>query len=117
MPELSTSSEILSPQKPRSGRGALILLVAGIVVLIAIVVFLIFTVLSTGQTSWQAVFLTNGQTYFGRIVKENAKSIILKNVYYLQMQQIPPVEEAKEKKIEFLIIQCINLLYLNYCTV
>jgi hypothetical protein len=34
----------------------------------------------------QAVFLTNDQVYFGNVTKLNSKTIVLKNVYYLQTQ-------------------------------
>lgn len=40
-------------------------------------------------TGWQAVFLTNGQVYFGKIAKENNDTIILKDIYYLQVAQSP----------------------------
>ncbi len=48
---------------------------------------------NTGITSsvsgaWQAVFLTNGQVYFGHIIKENANEVVLKNIYYLQVRQV-----------------------------
>ena len=39
---------------------------------------------TTGE--YQAVFLSNGQVYFGRIEKQNRKDIILTHVYYLQVQ-------------------------------
>jgi len=36
------------------------------------------------QSEFQAVFLDNGQVYFGKIDKANNKEIILKEIYYLQ---------------------------------
>ncbi len=105
MSEPITKSEILNLRKPRTGRAALILLVVGIIVLIAIVVFLIVTILSTGQSTWQAVFLVNGQTYFGHIVKEDAKSITLHDVHYLQMQQIPPAAEEEQPQQQLSIFK------------
>jgi len=34
---------------------------------------------------WQAVFLTNGQVYFGKIADLNKDYVILKDIYYLQV--------------------------------
>jgi len=39
------------------------------------------------KSGWQAVFLTNGQVYFGQIKKNNDDGVLLKNIYYLQMVQ------------------------------
>ncbi|MFA6255023.1 MAG: hypothetical protein WC675_03240 [Patescibacteria group bacterium] len=34
---------------------------------------------------WQAVFLTNGQVYFGKIAEQNKDYLVLKEIYYLQV--------------------------------
>lgn len=34
---------------------------------------------------WQAVFLSNGQVYFGNLEKDTDKEVILTNIYYLQV--------------------------------
>jgi len=39
------------------------------------------------EDGYQAVFLTNGQVYFGEIVKQNRHEVYLTHVYYLQVQQ------------------------------
>ena len=49
------------------------------------------------EDSYQAVFLSNGQVYFGNIVKENRSEIHMNNVYYLQVQQ-QLREESNENK-------------------
>lgn len=36
---------------------------------------------------WQAVFLSNGQVYFGKASSLNDKIVTLKNIYYLQVTQ------------------------------
>lgn len=36
---------------------------------------------------WQAVFLSNGQVYFGHVLDRNSKFVTLTNVYYLQMKE------------------------------
>jgi cytoskeletal protein RodZ len=41
----------------------------------------------TSASGWQAVFLTNGQVYFGQVLKNSESTVVLENVYYLQVQQ------------------------------
>ncbi|MEK7653292.1 MAG: hypothetical protein AAB358_02345 [Patescibacteria group bacterium] len=42
-----------------------------------------------GAKSWQAVFLTNGQVYFGKIIKETPSKLVLVDIYYLQVVNKP----------------------------
>src|SRR3989344_3357102 len=44
---------------------------------------------SASASEWQAVFLTNGQVYFGKIAKDSQKEIILRDIYYLQVVEKP----------------------------
>jgi len=45
----------------------------------------------TGREVWQAVFLSNGQVYFGQMQPSLGNFVKLKNVYYLQItQQLQP---------------------------
>ena len=46
---------------------------------------------------WQAVFLTNGQVYFGQLSNLNSAYPELTNIYYLQVQEVPiqPAEPAE----------------------
>lgn len=49
--------------------------------------------------NYQAVFLTNGQVYFGKIIKKTPSSTTLTDIYYLQVQQpIQPVAEDDKNK-------------------
>lgn len=41
------------------------------------------------QAKWQAVFLTNGQVYFGKIIKIDRDYIVLRDIYYLQVVTQP----------------------------
>ena len=43
---------------------------------------------------WQAVFLSNGQVYFGKVVKQNKVEIKLADIYYLQVTR--PLQQAAE---------------------
>ncbi|MCX7778729.1 MAG: hypothetical protein N2259_00575 [Patescibacteria group bacterium] len=47
----------------------------------------VFSGLRGKKNSWQAVFLSNGQAYFGLIAKETKDVLVLKKVYYLQFAQ------------------------------
>lgn len=43
---------------------------------------------SSGDSgAWKAVFLTNGQVYFGHTANENADPVVLSDIYYLQVTQ------------------------------
>lgn len=46
------------------------------------------------KDKYQAVFLTNGQVYFGKIDKISGSGYTLKNIYYLQVQQDVQGEQA-----------------------
>lgn len=49
---------------------------------------------------YQAVFLTNGQVYFGKIVKTTTNDTYLNDIYYLQVQQPlqPPDPNKKDSQ-------------------
>lgn len=45
---------------------------------------------------YQAVFLTNGQVYFGKLYGENRQYAVLRDIYYLQVTQPPqPLQEGQ----------------------
>lgn len=69
-----------------------------------VLVILIFWGVRHGLRAWnerpngsqyQAVFLTNGNIYFGKLSAGN-RYYVLKDIYYLQKGQIPQPKEAKE---------------------
>jgi hypothetical protein len=45
----------------------------------------------SGSSGYQAVFLTNGQVYFGKISDANSDYPVLRDIYYLQVVQ-PPLQ-------------------------
>ncbi|MBU2566549.1 hypothetical protein KKG46_03240 [Patescibacteria group bacterium] len=70
------------------------LIVAAIVASIAILGLIFWAILInrpiqndnlTNYSGYQAVFLTNGQVYFGNITKNTSDEIILENIFYLKM--------------------------------
>lgn len=56
-------------------------------------------------SGWQAVFLTNGQVYFGHLENYNRRYLRLKDVYYLQAAQ--PLQQGRESA------QSLNLVKLG----
>ncbi len=98
MTEELTFKSMENEKKSNNGKKGIALLVVGIIVLVAIIVFLVMTIFISPARgdNWYALFLTNGQTYFGQISKQNSDLIVLKDVHYLQMQQVPPLEEGEE---------------------
>ncbi|MDO8463235.1 MAG: hypothetical protein Q7S96_03105 [bacterium] len=56
------------------------------VVVLALVVFGVVSVPgATPPSAWSAVFLTNGQVYFGHLTERTRESLVLRDVYYLQV--------------------------------
>lgn len=53
---------------------------------------------AVNKDKYQAVFLTNGQVYFGKIDTITANSYVLKDIYYLQVQQDVQGEKAQTEE-------------------
>lgn len=51
---------------------------------------------SVKSKQYQAVFLTNGQVYFGKVSKVDASYVKLSDIYYLQVQQTVQPKDAKD---------------------
>ena len=49
------------------------------------------------KSQYQAVFLTNGQVYFGKLESGGPQFLRLKDVYYLQTNQDPQKTEGADK--------------------
>jgi hypothetical protein len=45
--------------------------------------------LSATNRAYQAVFLSNGQVYFGKLYKERSQYPVLRDIFYLQITQAP----------------------------
>lgn len=56
---------------------------------------------------YQAVFLSNGQVYFGKIAKQTAINTILADIYYLQVQQPiqPPPEGQQQAQTQIQLVK------------
>ncbi len=96
-PNTTKAGESAAFQKPASSGGSFVKWVIVVVVIALIIVLGLYFIskysrfnvlgLSGSNNNWQAVFLTNGQVYFGKVVKENSKSVLLRDIYYLQVTQ------------------------------
>jgi len=60
-----------------------------VLVVLVIVGMWVGGVLPVGKSSsvYQAVFLSNGQVYFGKVSNEGSSTVTVKDIYYLQVQQ------------------------------
>ena len=96
MVEVKNASEQTSSRFAKAGRGKrqLIKVVVAIVVVAIVALAAFFAVnkmnasaakINTNQ--YQAVFLTNGQVYFGKLQNAHGEYLELKNIYYLQVDE------------------------------
>jgi hypothetical protein len=58
-----------------------------------------FTIPAPGRGEYQAVFLKNGQTYFGRYYDRIGAYAKIEDVYYLQQSQATSTEQVDTKLI------------------
>jgi len=74
-----------------------------LVILVVVVVMYVLPMLgvtskpesrSLSKSEWQAIFLDNGQVYFGKVEGELANPVVLKDIYYLQVVQ--PLQQVGE---------------------
>ena len=58
---------------------------------------------SYDSDSYYAVFLSNGQVYFGKIAEQDKRFTILEDIYYLQvsnpLQQVPPTGAQQQPQL------------------
>ncbi len=86
---------------PRSANGWLVALLTAVVIWQVLVSFgampsLTFPMVSGGK--WQAMFLTNGQVYFGHLKEVNRDYVKMADIYYLQVsQQLQPSSDQPQQ--------------------
>lgn len=61
--------------------------------------------------SYKAVFLSNGQVYFGKLTGMDSKYATLKDIYYLQVQKIQPADTSTESQNKLTLIKLGNELH------
>jgi hypothetical protein len=91
-----------------AGARKLIAIVVGVLVIVALVIGALLFSKSGSSTAtsakvdtgkYQAIFLTNGQVYFGKLSDVNSGYVNIKDVYYLQVQQaVQPATNNTEEQ-------------------
>lgn len=66
----------------------------------------------SNQTEYQAIFLSNGQVYFGKVRSETAPVITVTDIYYLQVQrQIQPKEGEEAAQPDVKLVKLGNEIH------
>lgn len=97
MNDTQTGGAPMAPAK-KSGHSGWIINLIIIIIVVAVILYLISAYTSLNilglnksdngnSDAWKAVFLTNGQVYFGHTPNENADPMVLEDIYYLQVTQ------------------------------
>jgi hypothetical protein len=83
------ATETSVPQKKKTGSLGLIVVVLFIVIAfviaLGVVVYPSLRSMQSPNDSWRAVFLTNGQVYFGHMYNQMGQYVTLKDIYYLDV--------------------------------
>lgn len=91
------------PAEKKSPKGIILAaIIAVLVVALAVAAFIFFTGNKTGETGintsrYQAVFLVNGQIYFGKLQDFNDASFKLTDIYYPQAQTAGEGEKTTDQ--------------------
>lgn len=101
--EQSNASRAFEPQRTSApGSKKKIGIIVGVIIALALAGLLGWTLLQGGAPSgvksnqYQAVFLSNGQVYFGKLTSVNDNRYVLEDIYYLQQQQDVQSQENDE---------------------
>jgi len=88
-----------APAKNKSWLAATLVII--IICLAAVWLFMSQSTTLEKDNSFKAVYLENGETYYAKVVKEDALNIYLDDVYYIQIQQqvIPAETEDEEDQV------------------
>lgn len=104
-PQRETFSEMATATASKPGVVGKLLVISLIIVSIAVTAFVGYAIVSgfggqniVNKDQYQAVFLSDGQIYFGKLSNIDKEYAVLEDIYYLQVeQQVQPVtEEADE---------------------
>lgn len=122
MSEQTSASPRPSPvviKKPSPASGKRIMTIFWVILIVVLIVlsFLWFwqTRLSGYDKNWQAVFLSNGQVYFGQVEKSNSSEVVMIDIYYLQvtrpLQQTQDGEQPANPQGELSLVKLGNELH------
>ena len=99
----SAEAKLEKPKAKKSTKGGILRKIIMILIVVIIIlgglyfvdkytnanIFGIDKVEKVTVTDWQAVFLTNGQVYFGKVKSYSNNFLNLEDIYYLQVVQAP----------------------------
>jgi hypothetical protein len=93
---MSEETSSHAPQAKIRQRGGSQIGAVAVIIIILVVGFIWMsqTKISDYKEDWQAVFLTNGQVYFGKVEKQNQVELVVKDIYYLQVTR--PLQQTEE---------------------
>jgi hypothetical protein len=107
---MSSNTPVREPQMMRHENGRkrmwiTVIILAVVALIVAAVLVMWFSRPAGGDSAiqrdkYQAVFLTNGQVYFGKLAGASGDSMQLTNVYYLQVQQDVQGESGDQAQTE-----------------
>ncbi|HLD27866.1 MAG TPA: hypothetical protein VJB39_03370 [Patescibacteria group bacterium] len=110
-----------APAREKNGWITKLVVIVLIIVVILVGLYLVsrytsWNVLNVNRgvssSGWQAVFLSNGQVYFGKIAKKNSETVVLREVYYLQVtQQLQPTPEDQSPQQNLSLVKLGNELH------
>lgn len=94
------------PAENKSSKAILIVAVAALIVVVLLIAgMFVFKQKAAGdgaikKDQYQAVFLTNGQVYFGKLKQVGQQYVEISDIYYLQVQQsVQPADQNKEAQV------------------
>lgn len=92
------------PAGSRPGKLVPIVVAVLVVVVLAVAAWLLVGkrsgAVAIDEDSYQAVFLTNGQVYFGDLKNADGDYLTMENIYYLQVQQELQPGDKKDDKAD-----------------
>ena len=90
----------------------LLIILAGLFVVSKVTGWNILGIDKSGTNGqWQAVFLSNGQVYFGQTKSENSNIVILKDIYYLQVTKALQPADTGDQQNELSLVKLGNELH------
>lgn len=115
---LSTIETPNQPKSPRKKKNIITWLAGIVIVIIIIIAIIVITQLfvkKENKPEWQAVFLSDGQVYFGKVVGESARDVVLQDIYYLQEPGVlQQSSDISQQTGEFALIKLGNEIHGPY---
>lgn len=102
MDEILEKKPAMHIARPKGKLGKWLTL-GGMVLVVVFVVFLVLDslvgwgIIISNKKPWTAVFLTNGQVYFGHMSKASG-DVVLKDIYYIQTNQAAAAANAQAQQ-------------------